>query len=132
MDMLPFRVVLRLLDYNPAFRARYTFRIRIETTQSFAALPYILHVDYLPSQTVHRFAIRGLGISSQMDSGGRAAAFTHDFAITSDGSATILIERGSKVCTIHLQLAHGQWKVASIAPQDLLDVVVEDSSAHNA
>ncbi|GIV54197.1 MAG: hypothetical protein KatS3mg039_0715 [Candidatus Kapaibacterium sp.] len=127
MVPFPYRVVLRLLEYSPALRQRYMFRIRIETTEQFAALPYDLRVDYQPSQNVHRFAIRGLGISHQLQSSAQSAAYTHDFAILSDGNAVIVIERAPQLCTIHLRLEHGRWIVEGIEPPDVIHVEIEDS-----
>ncbi len=129
MDTTPFRIVLRLLEYNPLLRTRYTFRIRIETTQNFAALPYSLRVDYQSSESVHRFTIRGLDISRELLPAVRQAIYTQDFSILSDGSTHLIVERGQQLHTIQLRLEHGKWAIGAIEPPESIIVEIEDGNS---
>ncbi len=129
METTPFRVVLRLLEYNPLRRTRYTFRIRIETTQNFAALPYSLRVDYQPSESVHRFTIRGLDISRFLMPTAPTEIYTQDFSILSDGSTHLIIERGQQLHTIQLRLEHGKWAIGVIEPPESIIVEIDDGNS---
>ncbi|MCS7000572.1 MAG: hypothetical protein RML15_01470 [Bacteroidota bacterium] len=128
MSALPqYRLTIRMLEYAPGKRERYTLRVTIETIQEFSALPYDLVVEHSWSGSVHTFRIRGLAIRNMLPSSPRVASYVEDFSVEHDGSLTITVIRADSVFSVPILLHRGKVQLGASLIPTFIDVELSSS-----